>query len=90
VAFRGLCRVLRRILLGLILDFFDPDQVREFLERTFKSLKPGGLGLVNSGIADEERRQDEYALMVAFQLFIFCPEGPVSIPLSGTGSFRGR
>jgi hypothetical protein len=61
----------------LILYFFNSDQVRNILQRAYRALKPGGLVVINSGIADEERCQNEYALMVAFQLFIFCPESEV-------------
>jgi 2-polyprenyl-3-methyl-5-hydroxy-6-metoxy-1,4-benzoquinol methylase len=65
------------VLFGMILYFFNPDQVRNILQRAYQALKPGGLVVINSGIADEERCQNEYALMVAFQLFIFCPESEV-------------
>jgi SAM-dependent methyltransferase len=65
------------ILFGLTLYFFNSDQVRDILQRAHQALKPGGLVVINSGIADEERCQNEYALIVAFQLFIFCPESEV-------------
>jgi 2-polyprenyl-3-methyl-5-hydroxy-6-metoxy-1,4-benzoquinol methylase len=65
------------VLFGLVLYFFNSDQVRDILQRAHQALKSGGLVVIHSGIADEERCQNEYALMVAFQLFIFCPESEV-------------
>jgi ubiquinone/menaquinone biosynthesis C-methylase UbiE len=64
-------------LFGLILFFFNPDQVGDILQRAYRALKPGGLLVINSGMADEERCQNEYALMLAFQLFMLCPESEV-------------
>jgi hypothetical protein len=61
----------------LILYFFNPDQVRDILLKAYRALKPQGIVVINSGMADEERCQNEYALLVAFQLFIFCPESEV-------------
>jgi SAM-dependent methyltransferase len=65
------------VLFGLILYFFNPDQVRDILHRAYQALKPGGLLVIHSGMADEKRCENEHALLVAFQLFIFCPESEV-------------
>lgn len=65
------------ILCGLILYYFNPEQVRDILRRAHKALKPGGLVVIHTAIADEERCKSEYAMMVAFQLFIFAPESEV-------------
>jgi len=65
------------IFFGAILYFFNPEQVRGILQRAHKALKPGGLVVINETIADEERCQNEVALMVAFQLFIFAPQSKV-------------
>lgn len=62
---------------GLILYYFSCEQVREILRRTHTALKRGGLVVVNSPIADEERCRHEIALMVALQLFIFAPRSEV-------------
>ena len=65
------------VLFGAILYFFNPQQVREILQRTHKALKPDGLVVINSAISDEERCETETALLVAFQLFLFAPESEV-------------
>jgi 2-polyprenyl-3-methyl-5-hydroxy-6-metoxy-1,4-benzoquinol methylase len=65
------------VLFGSILYFFNPKQVVEILGRAHKALKPDGLLVMNSFIADEERCQAEMALVGAFQLFIFAPESEV-------------
>lgn len=65
------------ILLGAILYYFNPQQVKEILQRACKALKPGGLVVISSPIADEERCESEIALMAALQLFIFAPESEV-------------
>lgn len=65
------------VLFGAILYYFNPKQVVEILGRAHKALKPGGLLVINSYIADEERCQAEEALMVAFQVFIFAPQSEV-------------
>jgi ubiquinone/menaquinone biosynthesis C-methylase UbiE len=64
-------------LFGAILYYFNPKQVVEILGRAHKALKPGGLLVINSYIADEERCKAEEALMVAFQLFLFAPQSEV-------------
>jgi len=65
------------ILFGLILYYFNPEQLRGILRRAYKALRPGGLLVINEYIADEARCQAEIALMVAFQLFLFAPESKV-------------
>lgn len=65
------------VFFGAILYYFNPEQVRRILQRAYKALKPGGLVVINETIADEERCQNEVALMVAFQLFIFAPQSNV-------------
>jgi ubiquinone/menaquinone biosynthesis C-methylase UbiE len=62
------------VFFGAILYYFNPEQVRDILQRAHKALKPGGLVVINETIADEERC---HALMVAFQLFIFAPQSRV-------------
>ena len=65
------------VLFGLILYYFQPEQVRDILQRAHRALKPGGLVVIHTAIADEKRCKSEYALTVAFQLFIFAPESEV-------------
>jgi len=65
------------VLFGAILYYFNPGQVKDILKRAYKALKPGGLVVINTYIADEERFESEEALMVAFQLFLFAPESEV-------------
>lgn len=65
------------VLFGSILYFFNPKQAVEILGRAHKALKPGGLLVINSHIADEERCKAEEALMAAFQLFLFAPQSEV-------------
>jgi len=65
------------VLFGGILYYFNPKQVEELLQRAHKALKPGGLVVIDSRIADEERCEAEMALMIAFQLFILAPESEV-------------
>jgi len=59
------------VFFGMILYYFEPGQVRDILRRACRALKQGGLVLINTYIADEERCEDEVALMVGLQLFIF-------------------
>lgn len=61
------------VLFGRILYYFQPDQVAAMLRRAYEALKPGGLLVISSYIADEERCRAETALLVAFQLLIFAP-----------------
>jgi len=61
------------VLFGRILYYFQPDQVGAILRRAYMALKPGGLVVINSYIADEARCKAETALLVAFQLFVFAP-----------------
>lgn len=65
------------VFFGSILYYFQPDQVRDILQRAHKALKPGGLVVINSAIGDEERCKAEVALVVALQLFIFGPQSEV-------------
>jgi C-methyltransferase len=61
------------VLLGRILYYFQPEQVGNILRRAYRALKPGGLVVISSYVADEERCRAETALLVAFQLLIFAP-----------------
>lgn len=65
------------VLFGTILYYFNHKQVEEILQRAHKALKPGGLVVIDSRIADEERCEAEMALMIAFELFIIAPESAV-------------
>lgn len=65
------------VLFGAILYYFNPRRVVEILGRAHKALKPGGLVVISSPIADEERCESEIALMASLQLFIFAPESEV-------------
>jgi len=61
------------VLFGRILYYFQPDQVGAILRRAHEALKPGGIVVISSYIADEERCKAETALLVAFQLLVFAP-----------------
>jgi SAM-dependent methyltransferase len=63
--------------LGAILYYFDPRQVRTILEKAYAALKPDGLLVVSSLIADEERCESEMALLLAVEFLHDAPRGQV-------------
>jgi 2-polyprenyl-3-methyl-5-hydroxy-6-metoxy-1,4-benzoquinol methylase len=78
------------VLFGLILHYFQPDQVRDILRRTYQALKPGGMIVINTYIADKERCRAEMALIAALQLFMFAPGSEVYTFSEYTGLGEGR
>lgn len=65
------------ITFGAVLYFFDSEQLNNILTKSYKALKPEGRIVINEPVADEERCQNETALMVAFQLLLFLPHSQV-------------
>ena len=65
------------ITFGSVLYFFDSEQLNNILTKSFNALKPGGMIVISETVADEERCQNEIALMVAFQLLLFLPRSQV-------------
>jgi SAM-dependent methyltransferase len=63
--------------LGAILYYFDPRQVRTVLDKAFLSLRPDGLVVISSLMADEERCQSEMALLLAVEFLHDAPRGEV-------------
>lgn len=55
-------------LFGAILYYFSPDDVTTVFRKAYQALKPDGLVVIRSIIADEERCQDETALLMAVEL----------------------
>jgi len=55
-------------LFGAILYYFNPDDVTTVFRKAHRALKPNGLVVIRSIIADEERCQDETALLMAVEL----------------------
>ncbi len=64
------------VFFGAVLHFFSPEKVKTILEKAYKTLKPNGLLVINTPMADEERSHSE-ALVLALQIFLFVPEGEV-------------
>lgn len=56
---------------GGTLYLFTIDQIQEFARRVYRFLRPGGLVVANSLIADEARCEAEPALMQAFRRFVY-------------------
>ena len=73
------------ILFGAILYYFNSDEVNAVLRKAYHALKPDGLVVIRSLIADEERCQAEIALLLAVELLHDAP-----IVLSAPGSGRDR
>jgi ubiquinone/menaquinone biosynthesis C-methylase UbiE len=65
------------VLFGAILYYFDPDDVTAALRKAYHALKSGGLVVIRSLIADEERCQNEMALLLAIEFLHDAPHGEV-------------
>lgn len=63
--------------LGAILYYFDPRQVRTVLEKAYLALRPDGLLVISSLMADEERCESEMALLLAVEFLHNAPRGEV-------------
>ena len=65
------------VLFGAILYYFNSEDVTAALRKTYHALKPGGLVVIRGVIADEERCQNEMALLGAIELLHDAPDGEV-------------
>jgi SAM-dependent methyltransferase len=65
------------VLFGAILYFFSPDDVTAALRKAYHVLKTDGLVVIRSFIADEERCQDELALVMGLEILHDAPHGEV-------------
>ena len=65
------------VLFGAILYYFSPDNVTAVLRKAWHALVPGGLVVIRTIIADEERCQDEMALLMAVELLHDAAQGEV-------------
>jgi ubiquinone/menaquinone biosynthesis C-methylase UbiE len=65
------------VLFGAILYYFKPEDVIAVLRRAHHALKSDGLVVIRSLIADEERCQNEMALVLALELLHDAPHGEV-------------
>jgi len=65
------------VLFGAILYYFKSDDVTAILRKAYHALKSDGLVVIRSLIADEERCQNEKALLVALEIFHDAPHGEV-------------
>ena len=65
------------VLFGAILYFFSPDDVTAALRKAYHALKSDGLVVIRSFIADEERCQDELALVMGLEILHNAPHGEV-------------
>jgi len=62
---------------GAILYYFNPDQVKAVLHKAHKALRPNGLAVIGTLVADEERCRSEMALLGAVELFNVAPHSHV-------------
>ena len=62
---------------GAILYYFDPDQVKVVLHKAHNALRPNGLVVIGTLVADEERCRSEMALLGAVELFNVAPHSYV-------------
>jgi 2-polyprenyl-3-methyl-5-hydroxy-6-metoxy-1,4-benzoquinol methylase len=65
------------VLFGAILYYFGPDKVTAVLRKARHVLAPDGLVVIRSIIADQDRCQDETALLMAVELLHDAAEGDV-------------
>jgi ubiquinone/menaquinone biosynthesis C-methylase UbiE len=65
------------VIFGSILYYFSPDNVTAIFRKAHHALKPGGLLVIRSIIADEEHCQDEIASLLAVEMLHDAPEGEV-------------
>jgi ubiquinone/menaquinone biosynthesis C-methylase UbiE len=61
------------VLLGNILHYFPPDQMQAILRKAHRVLKPSGLVVVDDGVLDEERCQEEEVLLSAVEMVNSAP-----------------
>jgi SAM-dependent methyltransferase len=62
---------------GLILYYYRDQRLIDILQRAYSGLKPGGMLVINEYFADENRCENETALLVAYQLLLFAPDSEV-------------
>jgi 2-polyprenyl-3-methyl-5-hydroxy-6-metoxy-1,4-benzoquinol methylase len=62
---------------GAILYYFNPDQVKVVLHKAHGALRPNGLVVIGTLVADEERCRSEMALLGAVELFNVAPHSHV-------------
>jgi len=62
---------------GNITHFYSPPDVVALLRKAFMALASGGTVVINAPIADEARREGEYPLVAAMEMFICSAEGDV-------------
>ena len=62
---------------GAILYYFDPDQVKVVLHQAHDALRPNGLVVIGTLVADEDRCRSEMALLGAVELFNIAPHSHV-------------
>jgi 2-polyprenyl-3-methyl-5-hydroxy-6-metoxy-1,4-benzoquinol methylase len=66
------------VLFGAILYYFSPENITALLRKAaWHALAPGGLVVIRTIIADEERCQDEMALLMAVELLHDAAQGEV-------------
>jgi ubiquinone/menaquinone biosynthesis C-methylase UbiE len=65
------------VLFGAILYYFKPEDVIAVLQKALNALKSDGLVVIRSLIADEERCQNEMALVLALEFLHDTPDGEV-------------
>jgi len=62
---------------GAILYYFNPEQVKVVLHKAHNALRPNGLLVIGTLVADEERCRSEMALLGAVELFNIAPHSHV-------------
>jgi 3-hydroxy-5-methyl-1-naphthoate 3-O-methyltransferase len=62
---------------GLILYYYREQRLFDILRKVYKGLKPGGMLVINEYLADENRCENETALLAAYQLLLFAPDSEV-------------
>ena len=62
---------------GNIIHYFRPEKVINLLRKAYTALVSGGTVVINAPIADEARREQEYPLVGAMEMFVCSAEGDV-------------
>jgi ubiquinone/menaquinone biosynthesis C-methylase UbiE len=62
---------------GLILYYYRDHMLLDILQRAYEGLKHGGTLVINEYFADENRCENETALLVSYQLLLFAPNSEV-------------
>jgi hypothetical protein len=62
---------------GLILYYYREQRLFDILKRAYTGLKSGGMLVINEYLADENRCENETALLVSYQLLLFAPDSEV-------------